>query len=503
VSDPTQGGSAGGSDPAAAVTSEKPQGNKSAPSARSVAARVVERVLRDGAYASAALDAELSRAQQLSARDRALATELVYGSLRARVYLEQRLSRLAKKLDAKDYVLRAQLLLAAYQLLMLDRVPAHAVVDHAVEAIKRARGPRVGGFVNAVLRKLAAEPQVNATEAALASLPEWLRPQLASTLGEAELHAFVHVGGARAGGGGGESPAAPPEAASAQAVEGLSAAADEPIGATGIRLRVGLDAAQVPEWLRAYPSGNWSRLARRVGSVGDPRRLEGFADGRFVIQEEGAQVIALALGARPGERVLDACAGRGQKTTLLADLMRGGAAPTSAQHWTGDPASSALWACDLHPNKLRGLAQELARLGLPPAELQSVDWEQGVGEVPCGFDRVLVDAPCTGVGTLRRRPEIALRLTPEDPERMARLQASILRNAGSRLRPGGVLVYAVCSVLEAECEGVLRRVADVLTPRDFDTEDLPWLEAGCQALRLLPGRHQTDGYFLACLTRRS
>lgn len=474
-------------DPEALTPSKKPQGNKSAVNARSVAARVIERVLRDGAFASAALDAELSRAQQLDSRDRALATELVYGSLRTRVYLEQRLSQLAKKLDAKDHVLFAQLLLAAYQLLILDRIPPHAVVDHAVEAIKRARGPKVAGFVNAVLRRLAAQPKVNATEAALASLPAWLTQELSKVLDEAELHAFVQVSGS---GGGGAALGAEP--------------AEELLGALGVRLRVGLAPDQIPEWLRAYPPGNWSPLARRPGSVGDPRRLEGFADGRFVVQEEGAQVIALALGARPGERVLDACAGRGQKTTLIADLMRpgqgGDGAPAAAKHWAGDAASSDLWACDLHPNKLRGLGQELARLSLPPAELQSVDWEQGVGTVPRGFDRVLVDAPCTGVGTLRRRPEIGLRLMPEDPERMAELQANILRNAATRLAPGGVLVYAVCSVLEAECEGVLKRVADVLTPRDFDTQELPWLAPGTQALRLLPGRHQTDGYFLACLT---
>lgn len=161
------------------------------PSARDVAARVIERVLKDSAFASAALDAELARAVELGSRDRALATELVYGSLRTRAALEARIARLAKKLDPKDYVLKSQLLLAGYQLLLLDRVPAHAVVDHAVEAIKRARGPRVAGFVNAVLRRLSSEGKLDAGDAALASLPAWLKTELDAALPEVEVRALV------------------------------------------------------------------------------------------------------------------------------------------------------------------------------------------------------------------------------------------------------------------------------------------------------------------------
>ncbi|MCA9626087.1 MAG: Sun protein [Myxococcales bacterium] len=430
------------------------------PSARDVAARVIERVLKDSAFASAALDAELARAVELGSRDRALATELVYGSLRTRAALEARIARLAKKLDPKDYVLKSQLLLAGYQLLLLDRVPAHAVVDHAVEAIKRARGPRVAGFVNAVLRRLSSEGKLDAGDAALASLPAWLKTELDAALPEVEVRALV----------------APSTADGA--------------GPLGIRVRVGVDDGDLPSWLREAPRGKWSSLARRPGSVGDPRRLQGYGDGVFVVQEEGAQVIALAVGAKPGMRVLDACAGRGQKTTLLADQL------------IADP-SSELVACDLHGSKLKALKQELKRLKLPDIETHAVDFSLGTGDLMGGFDRVLVDAPCTGTGTLRRRPEIALRLTAEDPARMAELQASILRHAATLLGAEGRLVYAVCSVLPEECEGVIERVADLLEPVPFEAPDLPWLDAGCCSLRMLPGEHGTDGYFLACLRKRA
>lgn len=428
--------------------------------ARDVAARVIERVLKDSAFASAALDAELARAEELGAKDRALATELVYGSLRTRVALEERLSRLAKKLDPKDYVLKSQLLLAGYQLLLLDRVPAHAVVDHAVEAIKRARGPRVAGFVNAVLRRLSSESKLDAGDAALASLPPWLKSALEAALPADEVRALV------------------------------SPSAGDNAGPLGIRVRVGVADGALPAWLQDVPCGNWSPIARRPGSVGDPRRLEGYGEGAFVVQEEGAQVIALAVGAKPGMRILDACAGRGQKTTLIADQLCAS-------------EDSELVACDLHGSKLKALKQELKRLRLPDVQTHAVDFSRGTGDLSSGFDRILVDAPCTGTGTLRRRPEIALRLTAGDPSRMAELQASIVRHASDLLSPEGLLIYAVCSVLPEECEGVLERVADMLEPAPFQAPDLPWLAPDCTRLRLLPGEHGTDGYFLACLRKRA
>ena len=162
-----------------------------------------------------------------------------------------------------------------------------------------------------------------------------------------------------------------------------------------------------------------------------------------------------------------------------------------------------LVACDLYPEKLQALAEEAARLGLPSIETRAVDWTVGQGGLPDDFDRVLVDAPCSGTGTLRRRPEILRRLTAEDPARLAELAESILRSAASRAKPGGTVVFAVCSVLERECEAVAARVADVLEPLPFDAPELPAeLVAGKTSLRLLPGLHGTDGYFMASFRRR-
>jgi 16S rRNA (cytosine967-C5)-methyltransferase len=242
-----------------------------------------------------------------------------------------------------------------------------------------------------------------------------------------------------------------------------------------------------PSWFAAAETTPLTPSARLLPS-GDPQQLDGYVDGAFVVQELGAQLVGLALGVRSGERVLDACAGRGQKTSLFVER----AGPTGE-----------VWATDSHPQKLEILAQELNRLGLPQARRAALDWTLGVGGVPDGFDRVLVDAPCTGTGTLRRRPEIAERLTPEDPARLGALALAILRGAATRARPGGRVVFAVCSVLPEEAEHVVEKVADLLEPAPFDAPDLGAVTSDATtSFRLLPRAHGTDGYFVASFIKR-
>lgn len=424
----------------------------SAVSGRAIAARVISRVREDHAYAAAALAAELSRHPALDPRERALATELTYGTLRTLGALSARLSRfIPRGFDKTDPTVRAHLLVAAHQILMLDRVPAFAAVDAAVSLVRADRGAKPAGFANAVLRKLAAEGRpLDRAQAIVDSAPEWLKERLARDVGTDEMRAL------------------------------LGAAGDDP--PVAVRVRSG---SETPEWLERAERGRVSPLARLTRGEGDPRRREGGAS--LVVQEEGAQVIALSLGVRPGERVLDACAGRGQKSTLLSELLGG----------TGE-----LWVSDVHPAKLSQLAKEHRRLGLPEPRAAAVDLALGVGDLTGEFDRILVDAPCTGTGTLRRRPEIGHRLAPEDPARMGELQARILENVARLARPGGRVVYAVCSVLREEAEAVLERVADRYEPATFDAPELGALCGEQTQLRLLPLAHGTDGYFVASLKRR-
>ncbi|MEY4578629.1 MAG: hypothetical protein RL701_3332 [Pseudomonadota bacterium] len=384
--------------------------------ARWVAAVVLERVTDEGAYASRALDAELNRAQ-LEARDAGLATEIVYGSLRVLPELDRIVATRLARVDARmDGFVRATLRSAAYQLWHLARLPSHAIVDESVAQVRKKRGPKLAGFVNALLRRLAeARPAEPMPPTALA-LPEWINGVLLRALGPERLASFL---------------------AHAALPAGLCLRADRQSQAELLeRLRTALPGADIAPTALS-PLGV---LVRRVGS---PRGLPGYAEGAFSLQEEGAQLLALALGAQPGERIADVCAGHGGKTTLLARLIG---------------AQGQLCALDKDERKLLAIPKELERIGLGavPLELHPVDLSVGTGGLGATFDRVLVDAPCTGLGTAHRRPELLLRLKPEDPARLGALQLSILDRAAGLVRPGGLLGYAVCSPTSEEGSEVAR-----------------------------------------------
>jgi 16S rRNA (cytosine967-C5)-methyltransferase len=405
---------------------------------------------------------------QLAPRDRALATELVYGSLRLLPWMDDRLMRYAPRgLGGLDPRTHAELLLSTYQLFFLERVPAFAAVNEAVESIKQARGPKLAAFANAVLRKLATEAEKTKgpaliVEATWASLPSWLQTALVRTLGAAGAKAFSAAG-----------IATPPL--------GLRVRREEDRDACLAEL-----AATVPH--ASFEKGKVSPLAILARGGGKSDGWPG-SDDTWSIQEEGSQLVALAVGARPGDVVLDACAGRGNKSAILARLVQ---------------PSGALDAADLHPNKLTRLEQQLAHAGIPLRSTHAVDWSVGVGDVDAMYDRALVDAPCSGVGTLRRRPDLALRREPEDLARLAALQAAIVLRVASCVRPGGRLVYAVCSVLREEGEAVVEAVLAAgtgLTLAPFAGPAARALAGEQTTLRLLPDVHGTDGYFLASFLR--
>ena len=410
--------------------------------ARHIATRVLHRVARDEAWAAPTLDAELRRGS-VSRPDAALATQIVYGTLRVAPELESALARHARRsIDVDDWT-QAALLGAVYQLLHLQRVPSHAVVNDAVELVRMKRGKRLAGFVNAVLRKVAADrPEVPQPPSSVA-VPSWLGDALRSSIGFERTEDLLRIG-------------------------------QEP-PSIDLRVRASCDRGAIAESIVAAQRGALvshtalSHQGLRVSGAGDPRLLPGYQEGAFAVQEEGAQLIGRLLNAQPGERVLDACAGRGGKTAQLVEAV-------------GD--SGRVVAADLHEHRLEQIAQELTRLHLDPGRLQTacVNWTVGKGAVQSEFDRVLVDAPCTGLGTLRRRPEILLRVGPEDAARMGETQRCVLENVAPLVRPGGTLLYAVCSPLDDEGLGVV------------DSADLPGFEPQLgQASRLKSLDFGSDG----------
>lgn len=392
--------------------------NQPARNARELAARVLGRVTDQGAYASRALDAELSRSQ-LSGRDAALATEIVYGTLRVLGAIDARYGAfLRDDIKTLDAVARATLRAGTYQLMHLSRVPPHAVVDESVALVSAARGPRLGGLVNAVLRKVAQARPEKPEPPTRVHVPPWVQRAIEASLGVERTLALL------------DTRALPP-----------------PIG---LRVAHGLDREAIAsELMAALPDarvelGRAASQCILIWKAGDLRKLESYESGAITTQEEGSQLIAACLGALPGERVADLCAGHGGKTTWLAERV-------------GQQGS--VLAVDLDERKLERIAPELLRLHIPKSrvELRAIDLSKGVGGLEASFDRVLIDAACTGLGTVHRRPDLLLRLSEGDPARLGELQLAMLRSAARLVRPGGTLLYAVCSPTLDEGVRVIER----------------------------------------------
>lgn len=435
-------------------------------SARACAYRVVRRVFEEGAWADRALQAEAERAG-LSGRDRALAVALSYGVVQRRATLDHVIERLADRpAEGIDPPLLAALRLGVLQLAFLDRIPAHAAVAESVELAKRD-APRGAGLVNAVLRRAAREGRsiVDAlgdrtpAEAALKhSHPLWV----------AEMW-WEHLG---------------PEAARA-----LMDAHNRPAEAV-LRANTLLGA---PEALRARIPGAAPAdpllpeaivLTEPFDAHGDPMHGEGL----YMPQSRAAQAVSRTVDPQPGEQVLDLCAAPGGKTTHLAALMGG---------------EGRVVALEVNATRARGLQRTVRRMGATNVEVRVADGREP--QEPRAYDRVLVDPPCSDLGTLASRPDARWRKQAGDPERLAAIGLGVLRAGAAAVKPGGLLVYSTCTISPLENEGVID--AFLAAERGFEVvgsrSDLPaWEHPRDPRFTLsLPHRDGTDGFFIARLRR--
>lgn len=446
------------------------------PTAREVARRVLRRVEGDGAFVSLALAGELERAA-LSPEDRGLATEIAYGVVRHRSRLTRAVAAHAPRGIAKlSPAVRVALEAAAYQILLLDRVPDYAAVDDAVRAVRAVAGPRVAGFANGLLRRLAreGEPPLPDRAAGLrshlevaCSLPAALLDELARAVPESELEA----------------------AATALTAPAPLWARVDPRGPAEL---AAILAAERPD-ARAEP-GELCREAFRVTGAGSPEASPSFQEGLWTVQDLGAQLVGHLLAPRPGMHILDACAGVGGKATHLAQL-------------AGDQAR--IDAADKSRRKLDLLIDTARRLRLASIAPIESDLVQPGGELAAAYDAILLDAPCTGLGVIRRHPELKWRLRPTAIAEMAALQRQLLAALWPRLRPGGVLVYSVCTFTAAEGpEQIARFVADtpgaaieLPVPDDGVRDWTPVLRPD-GTIATWPHRHDADAFFAARLRRR-
>lgn len=440
--------------------------------ARSTALEILVRVASENAYASTLLATVPS--EKLSAVDRALATELVLGTLRWQglidYLIEQYSGRKTQKLDLPVVI---ALRLGIYQIRFLSKIPVSAAVNESVNLTKRARLASAAPFVNAVLRRAVTGkdgavgdsiPNFLDRAAVQLSHPRWMLERWAGLLGDEQMKLLALAN---------NSPAQ-----SAFRVNSLKATPDEVF-----RL---LDQDGV-KWRTSDVAPGAYIAERGSGLSASQVAKKGF----IYIQDEASQLVSIMVNPNPGDRILDLCAAPGSKSTHLA-------------HLSG--ASSFIVAGDLYPNRLRVLTDSAKRLGISNLSPIAFDASAQLPFSPGAeqFDRVLLDAPCSGTGTLRQNPEIKWRLAPRDISRLPSLQSVLITNAAEMMKPGGKLVYSVCSMEPEEGEGVVQSFLATETGGKFRIVPFQ-IEAPVITVegfvRTYPHLHGCDGFFAAILER--
>lgn len=433
-------------------------------SAREVALLALSACTRQGAWSDGSLKKSL-RDAGLEGRDAALATRLCFGVLQNKLLLDFYLSGLcATKLEKLEERVLESLRLGAYQILYLDRVPDRAAVNESVNlARKYARNPRAAGLVNGVLRSLSRqkealpEPPNTATRY---SHPDWLAAALTARLGGEGAERLMAANNGQ-----------PPTCAQVNTCRFTSEQVMKDLSAEGV------EACPHP----------WLSDCLLLNGTGDLERLRAFQMGAFYIQDAAARLAVLAAGPECGMRVLDACAAPGGKSFAAAIAMRG---------------QGSILSCDIHPHKERLIQAGAARLGLECIQAKVLDAKDHKEELLNSFDLVIADVPCSGLGIIRKKPDIRYK-APEPLEGLPAVQRAILENVSTYVKPGGVLLYATCTLLERENEAVVKSFVDRYSNFTLEKFQLPGpigaVEEGM--LTLWPHIHDTDGFFLAKLRK--
>ena len=432
---------------------------------RALAAHVLARIMREGVTLDAALQDALAGARPaLAPSVRSLSYGAVRGYYRHEALLGRLLSQPVRSLDA---LVRALLSVALFEL-EDARTPEYAVVDAAVKTAKATDAARAGGLINAVLRRYLRERKALDTEiarnpATRHASPVWLADRLRADW-PVRWTQLLAAGDTQA----------------------------------PMWLRVGRDFSTDDYLAKLQDAGIAARAEPRVPravaltTACDVHELPGFAEGWASVQDVGAQCVAFPLELMPGQRVLDACAAPGGKTALIAER---------------EPNLARLCALDIDPQRLLRVTDNLAR-GRLAAEVIAGDagdpsgWWDGVP-----FDRILLDAPCSALGVIRRHPDIRLRKSPAEIDKLPLVQARLLASAWRMLAPGGRLVYATCTVTRSENEGVLAAFLDgtpdaKVSPPDSWPGWPGWGEAAGVGRQILPGEAAADGFYYAALNKQ-
>ncbi|WP_090115421.1 MULTISPECIES: 16S rRNA (cytosine(967)-C(5))-methyltransferase RsmB [unclassified Cohnella] len=469
-----------GQRPPSAAQPSKPSAPRKPQTAREVALRVLLRVEEQGAFSGLELNRVLTDAG-LSRPDAALATELVYGTIQRRFTIDHVLAARVKGWPNKvEPWVRCLLRLSYYQLRWLDRVPAHAVTDEAVRIAKKRGHGGIAGLVNGTLRALLREGVAPPLPAELPaaerlslvhSYPLWLAERWVAAYGEAGAEALMAAGNE------------PPH---------MSVRANRLRGTRDALLAELTGAGVYAEPSKLSPDGI---VAARAGSLA---QTPWYASGRLSVQDESSMLVAAVCDPRPGMNVLDCCAAPGGKAAHMAERMAG---------------QGRVTANDVHPHKEALIREQADRLGLPNV-VTTVSDALSLSErlVPGSMDVVLLDAPCSGLGVIRRKPEIKWNKSADDIASLASLQRRLLASASRMVKPGGRLVYSTCTIAPEENEEAVR---DFLNAHPDFRLDPAWPEETLAPLRdagvvddgfagmaqLLPQHFGSDGFFIARLAR--
>ncbi|MED2010437.1 MULTISPECIES: 16S rRNA (cytosine(967)-C(5))-methyltransferase RsmB [Brevibacillus] len=443
--------------------------------ARDIALDVLNRVEEHQSYSNLELKHVLNR-EELRAPDAGLVTELVYGTIQRRLTLDTALDRFIRGKKVQTWV-KNLLRLSLYQIRFLDRIPDRAVVHEAVEIAKRRGHQGIASMVNGVLRNALRSPDLwdklgSGDDAARLSIeqshPEWLVRRWAGQYGIEETRRIL------------ESNNRPPR--TSIRVNTLKSTRDELLG----KLREQFSAVEPSV---VSPDG-------LVMEGGHAAGTEWFRQGLFTVQDESSMLVAPALAADPGMRVLDACAAPGGKTTHIAALMQN---------------RGEIIASDVHPHKRDLIAQNAKRLGITIIE-PIVSDALHLGEKKLGtFDRILLDAPCTGFGVIRRKPDLKWNKTPDDVKAIAELQYKLLESVAALLAPGGLLVYSTCTIEPEENQLIVQRFVKNHPAFELDrtlADDLPAsvrdkIDTTEGFVQVLPHHFESDGFFIARLKRKA
>ncbi|MFD0713658.1 16S rRNA (cytosine(967)-C(5))-methyltransferase RsmB [Paenibacillus sp. GCM10027626] len=451
--------------------------------AREAALQILIKVAEAGAYSNLQLNQVLQEAN-LSRQDAALATELVYGTIQHRRLLDYRLAALVTKGFHKLNPWVLQLLrMSAYQMLCLDRIPPHAIVNEAVQIAKRRGHAGISGMVNGVLRNMerrrdelrgqvAAEDPIQRIGITY-SYPDWLVERWVQAYGEREA-------------------------------ETICAAGNEPPSASLRVNRLRLSREELQQQLaQSGYSAEASKLAPDgivIKGGGNLALADGYAEGLWSLQDESSMLVAAVCAPEPGSAVLDCCAAPGGKAAHLAERMND---------------RGRIVANDVHEHKRQLIERQASRLGLHIIEAVTGDAAGLSARYPAGsFDLVLLDAPCSGLGVIRRKPEIKWTKSPEDIAAIAELQRRLLAEAAKLVRPGGTLVYSTCTIEREENEGQIAAFLDSHAEFALDCDWpepvlLPLQAAGAAAepfrgeAQLLPQHFDSDGFYIARLKRQA